>query len=284
MGCTASKNADNHLSKNFRNKDDEFKRLKKDKKVVLTEKKIISKQENENDNDIENEGVVTKEIIIPVDDPTKKEAEKNQEKINQQQLNNSPKELYKLNEVEDGIAYVFPAKAWYTENNQEKQMSIESLELGKNGKIRLKGKDDAGAFKMRGRFSVNGQVYIEKSYELHRSVNYKGMLCKNIVNGNWTVLNKTSGPFRIEFNLLGWEYGNSYLGFSDTTYLSGLFYDDYTKAWGIMFCQKEGENIYLVDIDLADGRELHGSLKIVDTSIYLTIQGSKERVFTKKIK
>lgn len=288
MGCIEVKSTESKHAK----RTEESQPQREEKVTVIKEKEVIVKEEVYEGGAVKETKVVRTnqvETAPQQEYEVKEKRVEEREVIVEQQQESSPENrqvvetitVYKLEEVEEGEAFSFPTSAWYTENGEEIEMKIKKIELGENGKIRLKGKDDIGHFKMRGRFLLDGKVYIEKSYESIYTVYYNGKLFNNTIAGTWVIPNQSSGPFRIEFGLQGWAYGSSYIGFADEDLSCGIYYDDYYKNWGLIYCQSTESDYYTAKIDLANGQVLQGTVRFADPAMCISIQGGQERAFMK---
>ncbi len=162
------------------------------------------------------------------------------------------KEL-KLDEVETGEAISFPVVATYNlESKLGKLLGFDTLEIGLEGKIRGKGKDEAGEFKLRGIFGALGVLYMEKEYtdKSKPKMILKGRIALNVVHGVWLYTdNSAAGSFEIIFTMKEWTNVHTFLGIKEGNVWQGLFYDDDYVCWALVkeTGKKDGEHAMAIE-------------------------------------
>jgi len=185
------------------------------KNVEVREEVVVTKEVHK-EVVVEQEVVVEKQEVVQVEYEVEVQGEVDVE--------------YKLEEVESGEAYGFNITAWYMSQGEKTMMTLESLELGANGKIRIKGEDTVGRFAMKGRFKPDGRVCIKKQYIGKHTVTYKGKYEKGKIEGDWTIHSKkgdVTDKFGIEFNLpIVYELSDTNLRLSGTTPAVGILVDE----------------------------------------------------------
>lgn len=142
--------------------------------------------------------------------------------------------------------YDMPLAGWMTKGGEKVEMDLKRVELGENGKIRINGTDEHGDYKLKGIFSPDGKVLLEKKYEASdKQFKFKGAFNdKGDIEGKWFGKHdKQSGEFLIQlgFNakMNDLEHNNAFAGFVNGPQRIGLI--QHKDGWAVIREVKDGE-------------------------------------------
>jgi len=151
-----------------------------------------------------------------------------------------------LGDFETKKVFEIPLTGKYTKGDKTIEMDLKKIELGERGRMRIKGKDEDGNYKLKGEFYQDGQVFMQKTYEdTGKVIKLKGKLSdiNGDIEGKWFGKHdKSGGSFvlSIGFSKKLVDVTNThFLGLLETTPHLGLM--KFKEGWGVIQEGIEGE-------------------------------------------